>query len=91
MSAAPSQNPIRKNAFLDDAILFRFSSSLPTTLLAGFEEIGAFVASREAQDLARLANIHRPSLRRDPSGLSGIITSVAPNRVVVLFVGARGG
>lgn len=65
MSAAPSQNPIRKNAFLDDAILFRFSSSLPTTLLAGFEEIGAFVASREAQDLARLANIHRPTLRRE--------------------------
>lgn len=65
MSTLPNQNIMRKNAFLDDAVLFRFSSLLPTPLLAGFEEIGAFVASREAQDLARLANIHRPILRRE--------------------------
>ena len=63
---------MRKNAFLDDAVLFRFSSLLPTPLLAGFEEIGAFVASREAQDLARLANIHRPVLRRENEWGDGI-------------------
>ncbi|WP_297321938.1 acyl-CoA dehydrogenase family protein [uncultured Bartonella sp.] len=65
MNTLPNQNIMRKNAFLDDAVLFRFSSLLPTPLLAGFEEIGAYVASREAQDLARLANIHRPTLRRE--------------------------
>ena len=72
MSTLPNQNMMRKNAFLDDAVLFRFSSLLPTPLLAGFEEIGAFVASREAQDLARLANIHRPILRRENEWGDGI-------------------
>ena len=72
MSTLPNQNMMRKNAFLDDAVLFRFSSLLPTPLLAGFEEIGAFVASREAQDLARLANIHRPVLRRENEWGDGI-------------------
>lgn len=72
MSTLPNQNIMRKNAFLDDAVLFRFSSLLPTPLLAGFEEIGAFVASREAQDLARLANIHRPVLRRENEWGDGI-------------------
>lgn len=65
MYVSPSQNTLRKNAFLDDAVLFRFTSSLPTTLLSGFEEMGAFVASKEAADLARLANVHRPRLRRE--------------------------
>ncbi|WP_295896339.1 acyl-CoA dehydrogenase family protein [uncultured Bartonella sp.] len=72
MSTLPNQNIMRKNAFLDDAVLFRFSSLLPTPLLAGFEEIGSFVASREAQDLARLANIHRPVLRRENEWGDGI-------------------
>ncbi|MHC5307393.1 acyl-CoA dehydrogenase family protein [Bartonella sp. LJL80] len=65
MNALASQNTQRKNAFLSDAVLFRFASVLPTGLLAGFEEVGAFVASKEASDLARLANVHRPSLRRE--------------------------
>ncbi|AQX28044.1 MULTISPECIES: acyl-CoA dehydrogenase family protein [unclassified Bartonella] len=63
MSVISTQNIHRKNAFLSDTLMFRIASTLPTSLLASFEEIGAFVASDEAWDLARLANSHRPTLR----------------------------
>lgn len=54
----------RKNMFLNDALLFKAAQDLPTALLSGFEDIGAFVAGKDAWELARLANIHKPSLRR---------------------------
>ncbi|MEL6092966.1 acyl-CoA dehydrogenase family protein [Bartonella schoenbuchensis] len=63
MSALFMQNGHRKNAFLSDTLMFRIASNLPASLLASFEEIGAFVASHEARDLSRLANHHRPILR----------------------------
>ncbi|CBI76468.1 acyl-CoA dehydrogenase [Bartonella clarridgeiae 73] len=63
MSVVSTQNIHRKNAFLSDTLMFRIASTLPTSLLASFEEIGAFVASDEAWDLARLANSYRPTLR----------------------------
>ncbi|ATO57336.1 acyl-CoA dehydrogenase family protein [Bartonella sp. 1-1C] len=62
MNVVFTQNLQRKNAFLSDTLMFRIASTLPTSLLASFEEIGAFVASDEAWDLARLANSHRPQL-----------------------------
>lgn len=62
MNVVSTENSQRKNAFLSDTLMFRIASTLPTSLLASFEEIGAFVASDEAWDLARLANSHRPTL-----------------------------
>ncbi|AQX18318.1 putative acyl-CoA dehydrogenase [Bartonella sp. A1379B] len=62
MNVVFTQNLQRKNAFLSDTLMFRIASTLPTSLLASFEEIGTFVASDEAWDLARLANSHRPRL-----------------------------
>lgn len=55
----------RKNAFLSDVLLFRLAAQLPSGLLAGFEDVGGFVASREGRDLSRLANCYRPRLRRE--------------------------
>lgn len=49
------------NAFSNDFILFNVASKLPSELLSSFEEIGAFVSTKEAQDLARLANKNSPS------------------------------
>ncbi|WP_074380701.1 acyl-CoA dehydrogenase family protein [Bartonella doshiae] len=63
MSAVSVQNVRRKNAFLSDTLMFRVASTLPTFLLASFEEMGDFVASREALELAYLANHYRPVLR----------------------------
>ncbi|EJF85952.1 acyl-CoA dehydrogenase family protein [Candidatus Bartonella washoeensis] len=63
MSAVSAQNACRKNAFLSDTLMFRIASTLPTFLLASFEEIGGFVASREAWELSYLANRYRPILR----------------------------
>ncbi|EJF88758.1 acyl-CoA dehydrogenase family protein [Bartonella tamiae] len=65
MNALSARSTQKRNAFLDDAVLFRFSSNLSPTLLSGFEEIGAFVSSREGRDLARLANVYQPQLRRE--------------------------
>lgn len=50
------------NAFSSDFILFNVGSKLPADLLSSFEEIGAFVCTKEAQDLARLANRNVPNL-----------------------------
>lgn len=50
------------NSFSSDFILFNVASKLPSNLLSSFEEIGAFVCSKEAQDLARLANKNTPNL-----------------------------
>lgn len=55
----------RANAFSNDFILFKVAASLPEDLLASFEEVGKFVSSKEAQDLARLANKNPPSLYRN--------------------------
>ncbi|WP_332065538.1 acyl-CoA dehydrogenase family protein [Bartonella sp. CB189] len=63
MSAASAQNARRKNAFLSDTLMFRIASTLPSFLLASFEEIGDFVSSLEARDLSYLANRYRPVLR----------------------------
>ncbi|WP_336279251.1 acyl-CoA dehydrogenase family protein [Bartonella sp. CB175] len=63
MSAASAQNIRRKNAFLSDTLMFRIASTLPSFLLASFEEMGDFVASHEARDLSYLANRYRPILR----------------------------
>ncbi len=63
MSGVLAQNSRRKNAFLSDTLMFRIASTLPTFLLASFEEIGDFVASRKAWELASLANRYRPMLR----------------------------
>ncbi|UNE53393.1 acyl-CoA dehydrogenase family protein [Bartonella machadoae] len=63
MSAVSVQNARKKNAFLSDTLMFRIASTLPKFLLASFEEIGDFVASREAWELSSLANRYRPILR----------------------------
>ncbi|WP_208435798.1 acyl-CoA dehydrogenase family protein [Bartonella phoceensis] len=63
MNAVSTQNIRRKNAFLSDTLMFRIASTLPKFLLASFEEIGDFVASREAWELSYLANRYRPALR----------------------------
>ncbi|EJF75104.1 acyl-CoA dehydrogenase [Bartonella alsatica] len=63
MSAVSTQNARRKNAFLSDTLMFRIASTLPKFLLASFEEIGDFVASREAWEHSSLANRYRPVLR----------------------------
>ncbi|ALE03761.1 acyl-CoA dehydrogenase family protein [Bartonella ancashensis] len=65
MNASSMQNPRPKNAFLNDTLMSHVASILPADLLAGFEEIGAFIASREAQNFSRLANCYRPILRHD--------------------------
>ncbi|WP_409361969.1 acyl-CoA dehydrogenase family protein [Bartonella heixiaziensis] len=63
MNAVSAQSARQKNAFLSDTLMFRIASTLPTFLLASFEEIGDFVASHEAYDLSYLANHYRPVLR----------------------------
>ncbi|WP_455478404.1 acyl-CoA dehydrogenase family protein [Bartonella sp. B10] len=63
MSAVSMQNARKKNTFLSDTLMFRIASTLPTFLLASFEEMGDFVASQEAQDLSYFANHYRPVLR----------------------------
>ncbi|MET3590273.1 putative acyl-CoA dehydrogenase [Bartonella silvatica] len=63
MSAVSAQNARQKNAFLSDTLMFRIASTLPKFLLTSFEEIGDFVASREALELSSLMNRYRPILR----------------------------
>ncbi|WP_455466842.1 acyl-CoA dehydrogenase family protein [Bartonella sp. B39] len=63
MGAVSGQNARKKNAFLSDTLMFRIASTLPKFLLASFEEIGDFVASRGAWELSLLANRYRPVLR----------------------------
>lgn len=62
MSAPSTRNARRKNTFLSDTLMFRIASTLPKFLLASFEEIGDFVANREAWELSSLANRYRPVL-----------------------------
>ncbi|WP_375706749.1 acyl-CoA dehydrogenase family protein [Bartonella sp. AA126HLJHH] len=62
MSAVSAQNTRRKNTFLSDTLMFRIASTLPKFLLASFEEIGDFAASREAWKLSCLANHYKPLL-----------------------------
>ncbi|EYS91933.1 hypothetical protein X471_00210 [Bartonella bacilliformis str. Heidi Mejia] len=59
------QSGRRKNAFFSDTLMLRVASTLPESLLENFQEVGAFVASREAWDLSRLANRHRPVLHHN--------------------------
>ncbi|WP_208437944.1 acyl-CoA dehydrogenase family protein [Bartonella taylorii] len=71
MSAVSAQNVRRKNTFLSDTLMFRIASTLPKFLLTSFEEIGDFVASREAWEHSFLANRYRPVLRyNDEWGLT---------------------
>ena len=57
------------NAFLNDGVLVQMTSAMPEAVVNGFARHGRWVASAEAQDLARLANEHTPKLRtHDPRG-----------------------
>ena len=51
------------NAFLNDGVLVQMTSSMPDSVVNGFARQGRWVASREALDLARLANEHGPILK----------------------------
>jgi len=60
-----NQSPIHAghNAFETDGVLSELSKGLPKSVLDGFSTQGKWVASREALDLARLANENPPQLR----------------------------
>ncbi|MGI9353631.1 MAG: acyl-CoA dehydrogenase family protein [Rhizobiaceae bacterium] len=60
-----NQSPIftGHNAFENDGALRAISENLPERILKGISEHGQWVASPEAQDLARLANENPPKLR----------------------------
>ncbi|MBK3745483.1 DNA alkylation response protein [Paraburkholderia aspalathi] len=51
------------NAYLGDPLLMQIASGFPKELHTDLEQIGRFVQSAEAQDLARLANTELPKLR----------------------------
>jgi putative acyl-CoA dehydrogenase len=51
------------NAFRADPLLVEFSLGMPAALRDDFETTGRYVASAEAQDLARMANRFGPELR----------------------------
>ncbi|KQT83409.1 acyl-CoA dehydrogenase family protein [Aurantimonas sp. Leaf443] len=52
------------NAFAADPLLRRLVSDLSPETIDSLERHGRFCGSPEAMDLARLANVHAPSLRR---------------------------
>ncbi|WP_223478597.1 acyl-CoA dehydrogenase family protein [Oricola indica] len=51
------------NAFRDDPLLLQTASGYPEAQLREWQQIGAYVRSAEAQDLARLANTETPRLK----------------------------
>ena len=51
------------NAYLNDGVLVQMTSNMPESVVNGFSRQGRWVASREAQNLARLANQHEPILK----------------------------
>lgn len=54
------KNEDATNAFLNDNLLVSISSRLPSELAHSFKELGNFVNTKKAKDLARLANAHSP-------------------------------
>ncbi|PWW04270.1 putative acyl-CoA dehydrogenase [Hoeflea marina] len=70
-SSVPNQSPpfAGHNAFSSDPLLKDIAAQLPRALRPEFELTGKFVASAEAQDMARIANRSTPELRtHSPSG-----------------------
>jgi putative acyl-CoA dehydrogenase len=55
--------PLAGNAFQDDPLLLHFASGYAEGELRELQQIGAYVRSAEAIDLARLANVEAPKLR----------------------------
>ncbi|QKV17989.1 acyl-CoA dehydrogenase family protein [Oricola thermophila] len=51
------------NAFLDDPLLLQFASGAQDAQMREWQQIGAYVRSAEALDLARLANVEIPRLK----------------------------
>ncbi len=64
-----NQSPVHAghNAFAEDGVLQQLTRHLPASVVESFSEHGKWVASAEAQDLARLANEHAPILRTHDS------------------------
>ncbi|MEP1207955.1 MAG: acyl-CoA dehydrogenase family protein [Rhizobiaceae bacterium] len=60
-----NQPPIHAghNAFLGDGILLKMTNQMPDPVVKSFADHGRWVASREAMDLARLANEVPPKLK----------------------------
>jgi putative acyl-CoA dehydrogenase len=60
-----NQSPIHAgyNAYLTDGVLVQLTSQMPETVVNDFSSHGRWVASREALDLARLANENPPKLK----------------------------
>lgn len=55
--------PLAGNAFRDDPLLLQLATGTPEAQLREWQQIGAYVRSAEAQDLARLANTETPRLK----------------------------
>jgi putative acyl-CoA dehydrogenase len=55
--------PLGGNAFQDDPLLMQAASGAPDTMFKEWQQIGAYVRSAEAVDLARLANTEVPHLK----------------------------
>ena len=60
-----NQTPVHAghNAFLSDGVMVQMTSNMPDSVVNGFSRQGRWVASKEARDLARLANEHTPILK----------------------------
>ena len=60
-----NQTPVHAghNAFLSDGVMVQMTSNMPDSVVNGFSRQGRWVASKEALDLARLANEHTPILK----------------------------
>jgi len=55
--------PLSGNAFQDDPLLLQAASGASDAQLREWQQIGAYVRSAEAVDLARLANVEIPRLK----------------------------
>lgn len=60
-----NQPPIHAghNAYTSDGVMVQMTSQMPESVISGFVNQGRWVASREALDLARLANENPPKLK----------------------------
>lgn len=60
-----NQSPVfaGHNAYQGDGVLVQMTRTMPESVVNGFSSHGRWVGSREAQDLARLANENPPKLR----------------------------
>jgi putative acyl-CoA dehydrogenase len=55
--------PLAGNAFLDDPLLMQIAQGSSEAQLKEWQQIGVYVRSAEAVDLARLANVELPRLK----------------------------